>query len=66
MDHLESLIYETKSTKLSSGQHDLCLLSLVNLNVSCGNHKRENQRALNLFLHLYAIAEAMVCHGNAQ
>lgn len=52
MDHLELLIYETKSMKLSSGQHDLCFLSLVNLNVSCGNHKKENQRALNLFLHL--------------
>lgn len=52
MDHLELLIYETKSMKLYSVQHDLCFLSLVNLNVSCGNHKKENQRALNLFLHL--------------
>lgn len=53
--------------KLSSGQHDLCLLSLLGLNVSCGNHKRECQRAVNLFLHSYAIAEeTMVCRGDAQ
>ena len=52
--------------KLSSGQHDLCLLSLLDLNVPCGNRKRECQRALNLFLHLYAIAEAMGCRGDAQ
>lgn len=51
--------------KLSSGQHDLCLLSLLDLNVSCGNHKRERRRALN-FLHLYATAEAMVRRRDAQ
>jgi len=52
--------------KLSSGQHDLCLLSLQDLNVSCGSHKRECQRALDLFLRLCAVAEAMLCRGNAQ
>lgn len=41
-------ICKEKSVTLSPGQHDLSLLSLVDLNVSHENRQKEHQRALNL------------------
>lgn len=41
-------ICKEKSVTLSPGQHDLCLLSLIDLNVSHENQQKEHQRALNL------------------